>query len=527
MSPESMRLGVCLPVICGAEERTIPPTPQTRSLGYMPAPGIAATALAIVFLLGTVAAPRAEAQTPAVLHSSTGSSVVADGKSPQAGLVIDTAGNLYGTTEHGGAFDCGTVFKLNTSGNETVLHSFTTSDHDGVSPLAGLIRDAAGNLYGTTWNGGSFADGTVFKLDPSGNETVLYSFDNRMWGEYAPADASGNEKLLYSFAYPDGASPEAGLVMDTAGNLYGTTLVGGASGHGTVFKLDTSHHETVLHSFTNSGGDGALPYAGLVIDAHGNLYGTTEYGGTFTGGIVTHAQPGYGTVFKLDRSGHETVLYSFTKSGGDGMYPGAALLMDTAGNLYGTTQEGGASGYGTLFKLDRSGHETLLHSFAGSGGDGACPEAELIIDSAGSLYGTTKYGGTLTNGGITIGMAGPCLGDPGYGVAFKLDTSGHETVLHSFTASGSDGAYPKAGLIRDTAGNLYGTTESGGAFGYGTVFKLDTSGHETVLHSFPAPVGIPAQDGASLGGISRKKKRDTGISQKASNRKGGTGRCLY
>src|SRR5439155_564252 len=252
VSPEPMRLGVCLPVICGAEERTIPPAPRTRISRLHARPGIAATALAIVFLLGTVAAPRADAQTLAVLHSSTGSSVVADGKSPQAGLVIDTAGNLYGTTEHGGAFDCGTVFKLDTSGNETVLHSFTTSDDDGVSPLAGVIRDAAGNLYGTTWNGGSFADGTVFKLDPSGNETVLYSFDNRMWGEYAPADASGNEKLLYSFTYPDGASPEAGLVMDTAGNLYGTTLVGGASGHGTVFKLDTSHHETVLHSFTNS-----------------------------------------------------------------------------------------------------------------------------------------------------------------------------------------------------------------------------------------------------------------------------------
>src|SRR2546426_2446640 len=145
-------------------------------------------ALAIVFLLGTVAAPRAEAQTLAVLHSSTGSSVVADGKFPQAGLVIDTAGNLYGATEHGGAFDCGTVFKLDTSGNETVLHSFTTSDDDGVSPLAGLIRDAAGNLYGTTWNGGAFGDGTVFKLDSSGQSTVLHSVDNRVCGwEARPA----------------------------------------------------------------------------------------------------------------------------------------------------------------------------------------------------------------------------------------------------------------------------------------------------------------------------------------------------
>src|SRR5439155_24208893 len=168
VSPEPMRLGVCLPVICGAEEGTIPPAPQTRISRLHARPGIAATALAIVFLLGTVAAPRADAQTLAVLRSSTGSSVVADGKSPQAGLVIDTAGNLYGTTEHGGAFDCGTVFKLDTSGHETVLHSFTSSVGDGVYPRAGVIRDTEGKLYGTTRKGGASGSGTQFKLDSSG-----------------------------------------------------------------------------------------------------------------------------------------------------------------------------------------------------------------------------------------------------------------------------------------------------------------------------------------------------------------------
>jgi uncharacterized repeat protein (TIGR03803 family) len=285
-------------------------------------------------------------------------------------------------------------------------------------------------------------------MDPAGN---LYGV-TQAGGSPPPLDGgtvfkldpSGNESVLHSFTGGDGSIPYAGLVIDTAGNLYGTTLFGGSSGYGTVFKLDPSGTETVLHSFTNSGGDGAYPFAGLLVDKVGNLYGTTDVGGSF----------GYGTVFKLDRSGTETLLHSFTNTGGDGAYPLAGLVMDTAGNLYGTTNDGGSSGYGTVFKLDSSGTETVLHSFTNSsGGDGAYPFAGLVMDTAGNLYGTTIQGGSSN-----------------YGTVFKLDPSGTETVLHSFAYS--DGAAPIAGLVMDPAGNLYGTTFEGGSSGYGTVFKL-------------------------------------------------------
>jgi len=265
-----------------------------------------------------------------VLYSFAG---YPDGANPEAGLVMDTAGNLYGTTNSGGSFlfgpfpflgpfpyDGGTVFKVDPSGSETVLHSFAPNGGDGAIPYAGLVMDTAGNLYGTTESGGSSGNGTVFKVDPSGSETVLYSFTN-----------SGG----------DGAYPFAGLLMDTAGNLYGTTTQGGSSNNGTVFKVDSSGSETVLYSFTNSGGDGQSPEAGLIMDAAGNLYGTAHGGGSFGNGIV----------FKVDPSGSETVLHGFTGSGGDGADPEAGLIMDKAGNLYGTTAFGGSSDNGTVFKL--------------------------------------------------------------------------------------------------------------------------------------------------------------------------------
>ncbi len=356
-------------------------------------------------------------------------------------------------------------------GNETVLYSFTGTNGDGAQPTAGLIMDSAGNLYGTTQFGGvtsCFSDrippgcGTVFKLDPSGNETVLHSFTG----------TNG-----------DGANPAASLIMDSAGNLYGTTQFGGVTscssgsfvppGCGTVFKLDPSGHETVLYSFTLTNGDGANPAAGLIMDSAGNLYGTTQLGGITSGncpnsGTNTTAPPpvGCGTVFKLDPSEHETVLYSFTLTNGDGAQPVAGLIMDSAGNLYGTTPFGGVTsssclvfvtgppippGCGTVFKLDPSGHETLLHSFTGTNGDGAQPVAGLIMDSAGNLYGTVAASA---------------------GTVFRLEPSGHETVLHSFTGS-PDGEDPVAGVIMDSAGNLYGTTYGGGSAGDGTVFRLE------------------------------------------------------
>jgi uncharacterized repeat protein (TIGR03803 family) len=272
--------------------------------------------------------------------------------------------------------------------------------------------------------------------------------------------------VLYSFTGgSDGSSHNAALIMDKAGNLYGTTEFGGAAtcgvaGCGTVFRLDTSGNETVLHGFTGSPGDGANPNAALLMDKAGNLYGTTLYGSTGPC-ISPGGAAGCGTVFKLDRSGNETVLHTFTGSGGDGANPFAALIMDKVGNLYGTTESGGtgkclgvAPGCGTVFKLDTSGNETVLHSFAGPAGDGSTPVASLIMDKAGNLYGTTAQGGAFN-----------------FGTVFKLDTSGNETILYSFTG-GSDGCLPPAALIIDKEGNLYSTTIGGGVCGYGTVFKL-------------------------------------------------------
>ncbi len=324
---------------------------------------------------------------------------------------------------------------------------------DGANPIAALIMDAAGNLYGTTLNGGSPT------CSPGGGPVGC--------GTVFRLDPSGNETVLHSFTGPpDGIEPWAGLLMDAAGNLYGTTLIGGsASGfpYGTVFKLDLVGNETVLHNFPNSPGDGKFPEAALAMDPAGNLYGTTFFGGASNSG----------TLFKLDTSDNETVLHNFPSAPGDGSYPIAALIRDAAGNRYGTTYAGGSlactalpgfAGCGTVFRLDASGNETVLYSFAG-GNDGAGPEAPLIMDTAGNLYGTSALGGSF-----------------GKGIVFKLDPSGHETVVHTFT--GSDGANPFAGLIMDAAGNLYGTTTAGGPFGRGTVFKLDPSGNVTVLHAF-------------------------------------------
>jgi uncharacterized repeat protein (TIGR03803 family) len=272
----------------------------------------------------------------------------------------------------------------------------------------------------------------------------------------AKAQADATFTVLYSFKwdFADGAFPYAGVVLDAAGNLYGTTYWGGASGLGTVFKLDTTGAETVLHSF--NGGDGSNP-ADLIRDANGNLYGTTQFGGASDAG----------TVFKLDTTGAETVLHSFVGPPTDGLRPIAGLVRDAGGSLYGTTLAGGSSsncggGCGTVFRLDTTGAETVLHSFAKKRRDGKFPYAGLVRDAAGNLYGTTVQGGASNN----------CVG--GCGTVFRLDTTGGETLLHRFVGGSpaTDGERPGAGLVRDAAGNLYGTTPQGGAYGAGTVFKV-------------------------------------------------------
>jgi uncharacterized repeat protein (TIGR03803 family) len=385
--------------------------------------------IALLILLASLAA---YGQTFTVLYTFTGG---ADGGSPYAGLVLDNEGNLYGTTTAGGSgvFDCptgcGTVFKVDTAGNETVLHNFGETSTDGEFPFYGyLVRDGAGNLYGTADYGGTHGSGTIFRVSPSGKE------------------------IFFSFEGSDGGFPSAGLVSDTAGNFYGTTYVRGSGcppyGCGTVFKINSKGKETVLHSFTGAP-DGDNPFAGLVRDSAGNLYGTTAVGGA----------EGAGTVFEVEPNGKESVLYSFCSNAClDGAQPFAGLVLDGAGNLYGTTFAGGANGTGTVFKVDSTGKETVLYSFCSQPGctDGEFPYASLVLDSAGYLYGTTEDGGA--NGAGTI---------------FRVDKNGKETVLYSFCSlpGCADGGYPYAGLARDTAGNLYGTA-SNSALAYGTVFKL-------------------------------------------------------
>jgi uncharacterized repeat protein (TIGR03803 family) len=432
----------------------------------------ASAALASITLLQVllITAQSAQAQTAftyEVLYTFAGA---ADGGVPVASLVRDSAGNLYGTTQDRGTSDWGVVFKLDANGKESVLHSFT-GGADGATPLAGMILDSAGNLYGTALQGGPpcglFTCGVVFKIDSTGNETVLHGFTGT-----------------------DGANPEAGLLRDSAGNLYGTTSAGG-SGYGIVFKLDSNYKETTLYTFTGAA-DGGQPLAGLISDSAGNLYGTTQGGGDFS----TCIPDGCGAVFKLDPiNGNETVLYTFA-GGADGRYPSGDLIQDSAGNLYGTTNAGGAScissgiGCGVVFKLNPvTGKETVLYAFTG-GTDGGQPfKASLFIDNAGILYGTTALGGA----------PGGC-GGGGCGVVFKLDpTTGKETVLYTFTG-GADGGQPAAGLIRDSSGNFYGTASTAGisgncGIGCGVVFRLTSTAFPPDFSLTPTLASLTVEPG--------------------------------
>jgi uncharacterized repeat protein (TIGR03803 family) len=395
------------------------------------------------------------------------------GRLPTAGLVFDRTGNLYGTTRFADYGNPGAVFELkpNSKGGwaESLLYVF--NGNDGSLPYAGLTVDKAGNLYGTTSQGGANNAGTAFRLT-------------------LRRDGSWTESALYSFCAlsncNDGSYPLAGLILDQAGNVYGTTSQGGDSGNpcgnyygscGTVFKLtptkDGGWAESVLYRFcslTNCG-DGLYPLAGLIFDQAGNLYGTTSAGGANGGGTVFKLTP------TVDGGWTENVLYSFCPvySCSDGLSPVAGLIFDTSGTLYGTTNYGGDAmcnegqgpGCGTVFKLtpshDGSWAESVLHSFGGGGG--AYPLAGLVFDATGSLYGTTIYGGDFNKC--------PSLG---CGVVFKLTHDRgewKETVLHAFFDD--PGAFPYGGVTFDSFGNLYGTTfgEGGGDRPtYGSVFKI-------------------------------------------------------
>jgi uncharacterized repeat protein (TIGR03803 family) len=407
-----------------------------------------------MFLLASAVVPtEARAQKFKVLHTFHGK----DGANPFGLLVRDASGNLYGTTANGGDgkglcvsffYGCGTAFKLAPTGKELWVHSFNLTNGEG--PLAGMTLDPSGNLYGTTYLGGDtkcyqYGCGTVFELDKAGKKS----------------------KVLHRFTGgADGLDPEPLLARDTAGNLYGTAT----SPLGKIFKIDTAGKVTVLYTFTG-GSDGCVPYPGVILDAAGNLYGTTAAGG------AGFCDSGYGVVFRLDASGSLTVLHTFSSD--DGANPSSVLVFDSAGNLYGTTLNGGTgcggAGCGTVFKLSPNGDgtwtESVLHNFCSRSGcaDGnSVGRGPLAIDAAGNLYGTTYFGGIH-----------PCSGG-GCGLVYKLDASGRETVLYDFTG-GKDGAFPFPGLVMDRAGNLYGVAagygdascpDGKGVGGCGVVFKL-------------------------------------------------------
>jgi uncharacterized repeat protein (TIGR03803 family) len=399
---------------------------------------------------------------------------------------------------------------LSAADKERVLHTFKGTD--GGAPDAGVIFDDAGNLYGTVQGGsGNHLFGAVFELLPDGNgkwtEKVLHTFNGKdgwqpigglirdttgnLYGttslggtrgdggdgtvfELTPrANGKWTEKVLHNFGGADGYYPMTNLIFDTTGNLYGTTQTGGTStacpnGCGVVFELSPAAHgqwtEKVLHDF-GKGEDGRNPY-GLIFDATGNLYGTTYFGGAKNSGTVFELLPGNNGKWT------EKVLHSFGL-GTDGSNPQASLIFDASGNLYGTTLNGGIHGYGAVIELmpQTNGQWTdkVLHSFNNDGKDGRYPQGVLIFDGTGNLYGTTPYGGSGTGCTAQFGLCG---------TVFELmpEANGKwtEKVLHSFVGNGSDGVGPYAGLIFDPAGNLYSTTFAGGAgLGlYGTVFEI-------------------------------------------------------
>jgi uncharacterized repeat protein (TIGR03803 family) len=395
-----------------------------------------------------------------------------DGNGPQAAVLMDAAGNLYGMTVEGGAYNHGAIYKLSpnasrTAWNYTVLHSFCPPGSnvcvDGASPYGRLIMDASGNLYGTTPGGGARGGGTVFELSPNTTRTA--------W----------TLTVLYNFGLQshDPTNSRAGLVMDSSGRLFGASAGGGTYGAGTVFQLappggtQTAWTEKVLYSFGTNGGvhDAGNPYDGLITDGSGKLYGTTLGGGLYGQGTVFALAPPSGT----QTAWTESILYDFcaqTKCA-DGAEPVASLLMDNAGNLYGTTYKGGAfNNGGAVFELTPNAgkipwKETVLYNFCSKAvcADGAAPWAEVIMDGAGNLYGTTLDGGAKLAGSI-FKLTPPTAGQ----------TAWTETVVYSFCsvakyATCFDGQAPSAGLIMDSAGNFYGTTEAGGLHSEGTVFE--------------------------------------------------------
>jgi uncharacterized repeat protein (TIGR03803 family) len=404
----------------------------------------------VLFVVTLTFAASAWAGTDTVLYNFCAQTSCVDGNQPYGSLVADTPGkHLYGTTYYGGTNNFGEVFELTSSGGQwtqTVIYSFLgPSNSDGANPFGGLVLDADGNIYGTTYAGGPSSQGTVFELSKSGStwkETVLHSFD----------DINGN----------DGQRPYGTLTFDAGDNLYGTTLYGGKFNVGTVFQLKPSNGKftyKVIHGFASTSSSAYYPYGGVVVDSkNGFLYGTT-----YNGGVVWNA----GAVYQLQEiSGHWifSVIYNFL---GDslGQYTESGLTVDANGNLYGTNYQGGDFNLGDVFKLtlgtNKKWTQKIIYSFKGyAKKDGAYPYfAGVTIDSAGNLYGTTYQGGSSAANNLN------------YGTVYKLAAGTHkESVLWSFGTTG-DGYYPQHQAIL-VNGKLYGTTYAGGLHGGGVVYAV-------------------------------------------------------
>lgn len=369
----------------------------------------------------------------------------ADGQEPASELVFDGEGNLYGSTFLGGAQGYGVVYKMTPGSDEwseSVLFSF--DGFDGNLPSGNVALDSAGNFYGTVYMGGAFGVGAAFELSPSSegewNFTGLHDFSTHAG---------------------DGTYPHAGMVLDSQGNLYGTTLGGGTNGDGTIFELTRNSGggwtETILHSF--NGTYGSQPSGGVVIDASGNLYGTTYFGGGSTA-----CNAGCGVVYELAvKSGGGwtyKVLHDFYNN--DGGNPSGSVTLDARGNVYGATSQGGAYNAGVVYRLTSTSSgwkETILHNFNSTGVDGNVPFSYLVQDAAGDLYGVTPNGGTY-GGGIV------------YELSPRATGPWKERILHAFNPTTGDGTDPNGGLVLDGSGNIYGTTEDGGTYGYGVVFEI-------------------------------------------------------
>jgi uncharacterized repeat protein (TIGR03803 family) len=411
-------------------------------------------AVSVLIALGSIVpATRAVAQQETVLFNFN---IIGDsGVWPTGSLIFDASGNLYGTASAGAGSGsicsgtgCGAVFEMIHGADgwtEKVLHDFNDNPADGADPYGSLIFDAAGNLYGTTRGGGSAGFGTVYKLSPR-------------------SDGTWRETILHNFQNSDGNAPYAGLIFDAAGNLYGTTSEGGARGWGNVFELlpqsNGSWKEKILHSF--GGTDGWAPQASLLMDSSGNLYGTTAFGGA-------RLVDDYGIVFELlpqtDGTWKEKILANFPELGSGPQEPLANLILDSTGNLYTTSYHGGSNGGGTVFELvpkpNGEWETKILIDFAYAIGGGSYPSSGLIMDAAGNLYGTDSNAGTNNEADGTV-------------FQLKPSRSGDwsETVIHSFINNASDGLNPNGGVIFDSTGNLYGTTVFGGTYTWGTVYEI-------------------------------------------------------